>query len=300
MDIRQSLFWGNYLSQIGWKIEKIGQLQAFIRPLPFLRCSLIKIQRPKNPVDFTAVDLLAKKHRALFVLIEPEIESYYSQDFLKNGYQKSFISLTYTANLRLNLNSTTENILASFSENARRNIKKSQSKLSTQIISLKNIEPEEDFQTFFNLLTTLTKLKKFIVPGYQELYQKMLAFKKNSYLLFAYKKGQSQPLAALWIFTFEKKMYYLHTGITQEGYDLLANYLLVWEAVKKAKELNLEIFDFEGIYDQRFPKERKKWVNFTQFKKRFHGDVVEYPEPWIKCYHLLFKFFYLCNKVLSL
>ena len=31
----------------------------------------------------------------------------------------------------------------------------------------------------------------------------------------------------------------------------------------------LKIFDFEGIYDQRFPKLNKGWIGFSNFKKGF-------------------------------
>lgn len=298
IDIRQSVQWGQYLSQIGWNIEFAGKVQIFIRKVPLINRSLIKIQHPQNPLPFAEIEKIAKKHRVLFVLIEPDCQKYREEDFIQAGYQKSSMSLTHTATIHLNLRQTPEQLFASFSENARRNIKKAQkNNLQIKTVYLKDTQNDQEFKKFYQLLHSLTKLKKFYTPGYDEFYKKMLAFKKTSVLFFAYKKNQ--PLAVVWAAYFNKTLFYMHTGITEKGYQLLGNYLLVWEAVKEAQKMKLETFNFEGIYDPRFPRERKKWVNFSEFKKRFHGQIIEYPGPQIKFYSKIFKIFYLCSNLIS-
>lgn len=297
-DIRQTPQWGRFLSQIGWKSAKIGRIQIMIRPIRFLNCSIIKIQRPLNPVPFLEIDRLAKKSRALFVLIEPEIDNYKEEDFKKYGFSPSVLSLTHTATIQINLWQSAENLWKSLSENARRNIKKAQkNNLKIQKIFLKKEGDDKEFKKFYQLVDNLTKIKKFYNPGFDEFYKKMISFKNNSIIFFAYQPNKPTPIGGVWVSFLKDKMSYLHTGITKEGYDLMATYLLVWEALKVARDLKLRVFDFEGIFDPRFPKERKKWKNFSEFKKRFHGAVVQYPPPWIKCYNPLFKFIYLCNRI---
>lgn len=299
MDIRQTDQWGKFLSQIGWKTEKIGGIQLLIRPIRFLNCSLIKIQRPKNLIPFKRIDQLAKKNRALFILIEPEIEKYNEKLFRSQGFIKSILSLTHTATIQINLQLSEKSLWKSFSENARRNIKKAQKhNLEVKKIFLKNETAEKEFIKFYQLQENLTKIKKFYNPGFDEFYKKMLAFKNDSIIFFAYQKDNPDPIAGVWVSYLNGKMSYLHTGITEKGYDMMANYLLVWEALKTAKDLKLKVFDFEGIFDPRFPKERKKWQQFSEFKKRFHGETVLYPPPWIKIYSPFFKLLYLCNKIL--
>lgn len=298
MDLRQTKQWGQYLSQIRWDIEHIGNTQILVRKVPFLKYSLIKIQHPKNPLPFKEIDQIAKKHHALFTLIEPDFSGFQESIFKKNGYQKSILSLTHTATTQINLQKKEEEIFASFSENAKRNIKKSEkNNLKIQKVVFKNNPIDKEFEKFFKLLSTLTKLKGFYAPGFNELYKKMSVFKKNSILLFTYYK--EKPMAVVWVSWDSQRMSYMHTGITPEGYKLLANYLLVWEALKEAKKLGLKVFDFEGIYDPRFPNLRKKWKGLSEFKKRFHGDLIEYPFPQIKCHNRLFQLFYICGKCLS-
>lgn len=299
MDIRQSKEWGDYLSAIGWKIEKINGNQAFIHPLPFLKYSIIKIQHPKNPLSFSKIDLLAKRHKALFVILEPESRGFVEQDFWQNGYQKNKTSLTHTNTIYIDLKKTKDKIFSNFGENAKRNIKKAlKNNLEIKIISLKKEISDLEFKKFYSLLSNLTHLKKFYVPGYNEFHKKMLAFKNSSFIFFAYEKNSPEPIAAVWLGILEDRAVYMNTGITKKGYETLANYLLVWESIKFAKNKKLPLFDFEGIYDPRFPHERKSWKNFSEFKKKFHGRIIEYPCSYTKIYNPIYKFFDLCSKIL--
>lgn len=297
MDIRQTQEWGKYLSQIGWKIELVGKTQIFIRTFPFIGRSAIKIQHPKNPLPYPKIDAVAKKHKALFVLIEPEPFGFSESDLTTHGYKRSSMSLTHTATIHLDLRKTKDELFASFSENARRNIKKAQkNNLTTRIVLLKNEVSDHEFRKFYDLLSNLTKLKKFFVPGYGEFHKKMLGFKDSSAILFA-DNEKGEPIAAVWLGILDDSAVYMNTGITEEGYNSLANYLLVWEALQFAKKLGLKLFDFEGIFDPRFPKQRPSWKNFSEFKKRFHGTLIEYPGPLIKWYSRPFELLYLCSKI---
>lgn len=299
MDLRQSDIWGNYLSQIGWQTKKIDGRQILIRKVPLLPYSLIKIQRPTNPLPFIKIDRLAKEYRALFVIIEPEIDGYDETDFTQHGFEESSLFLLHTATIRLDLTQPLDSLWSRFSENARRNIKKAQLKnIKIKTVFLDNKNQYKNFSKFLELLKNLTRIKNFYVPTEDEYYKKLSAFKSTSVLLFTYQQTTSQPIAAVWLGFFDQTLYYMQTGITEEGYLSFSNYLLVWEALKLGKKEKLKIFDFEGIYDPRFPKERRSWEKFSEFKKRFHGQIIEFPPPWIKCYNPLFKLIYLCSKIL--
>lgn len=295
MDLRQWPQWGNYLSKINWQIERVANVQIFIRKIPLLNYSLIKIQHPDNPLPFFDIDKIAKKHQALFVQIEPVNQNYKPDDFLKNGYCPSKMFLSHSSTILIDLRKSSEELWSSFSENARRNIKKAQQNdLLVKEVFLRQVQDDKDFEDFFQLLMSLTKLKNFYIPPYKEFYKRMQALKKNTVLLFAYTKEDPKPIAGVWLAYWQKSIVYLQTGITQAGYQKMANYLLVWQALQLGQRLHLATFDFEGIYDTRFPNERKRWKSFTEFKKRFHGEIIEYPRPWIKYYSLIFKLFYLC------
>lgn len=298
MDLRQSPAWGRYLSKIGWQTIKVNQIKAYQKNIPIFNCSVIKIQRPQNPLPFSKFDKVAKNSRALFIILESQAPGYNPESLKKSGFEEAEnMTFAHTATSRINLKPSLEKIFSAFSENARRNIKKAENK-SLKIEKACPFENETKFQQFYELLQNLSKMKKFWIPDYLEYLHKMKAFKKDSLLLLAYKN--QKPVAALWLLFFDNIAWYTQTGASQEGYELLANYLLVWEAVKVCKKMGLSYLDFEGIYDPRFPKQRTRWKNFTEFKKRFHGETLEYPTPWIKCYNLPFKLLFIISKFFGL
>lgn len=300
MDIRQTKQWGQYLKSIGWEIENIDGRQVFINKVPFFNFSVIKIQHHKNPLPFSKVDGLAKRYKALCIISEPEQKGFNQKVYSDNGYTKSSMLLTHTATIYIDLKKSKKRLWSDISENARRNIKKAQkNNLTIKKVFTKNGDYEEDFKKFFKLFKNLTRIRNFWTPGYDEYLKKIKAFEQNSIFFFAYTKEIPEPIAAIWVSIIKNTAIYMNTGITQKGYQTLANYLLVWEAFKTCKKLGVTTFDFEGIYDPRFPKEKKSWANFSQFKARFHGTLVEYPHPQMKCYNLFFKFIFLCSKIIS-
>lgn len=298
-DYQDSTGWGKYLSTIGWKIETIDGRQLFVRPVPLFKRSIIKIQRQKNPLPFSKIDDVAKKQKALFVLVEPSLNNYDEKSFKKSGFELSKMTLAHTATILVEIKKSEKEQFKSLSENARRNINKSlKNNLTIKSIFMKNSQDLAEFKIFYNLFKNLSKIKKFYIPSKHELYQKMIALKQNSVLLFVYSSA-TEPIATVWLYLYKDTMFYLNTGITEEGYKTLANYLLVWEALKLSIKKGVKTFDFSGIYDPRYPKERKRWVKFSEFKHRFHGQSIEYPPVWIKFYNPFFKFFFLCSNYFS-
>lgn len=297
MDLRQWSQYGNFLSLIGWKVEKTNFGLVFIRQIPFLNCSVIKIQRPKNPIDFKKIDEIARSYHALFVIVEPSFKNFKAVRFKESGFSNSHLTLAHTSTIYVNLTISEKDLWKKISENARRNIKKAKSNnLKIKAIDLSKVSDDREFKKFFSLLENLTEMKKFYVPGYDEYYKKFLSFKNNSYLFFAYQ--DTELIASIWIGYNQGTAVYMQTGITQTGYQKLANYLLVWEAFKKVKRLKVKTFDFEGIFDSRLPNEHRSWKSFSEFKKRFHGEIIEYPLSQIKIYNPFFRLIYFLSKFL--
>ena len=70
----------------------------------------------------------------------------------------------------------------------------------------------------------------------------------------------------------------MYAASSDSGNKNFAPTLLVWEAILLAKKLKLKAFDFEGIYDERFPKAAESWKGFTKFKEGFGGEKVVFME----------------------
>lgn len=294
-DIRQSPEWGRYLENIGWVVEKAGDISVAINRLPLFGRSVIKIQHPMGEIPFQKINAIAQKYKALFVLVEPMTVGYDEKVFASHGYRPTHQQFAPTATIKIDLKQSEKDLLKSFSDNARRNIKKSQAaNLKLQSILLRDDKNYKAFDDFYRLHENLGRMKHFYVPSREHMLKKARAMKDVTVLFFAYEKGDDVPIATVWTSIKDGVMTYLHTGITDRGYELLANYILVWEAMVFAKKQKCSVFDFEIIFDERYPKENRRWIGYTQFKKRFHGRIVEYPPRWIKHYSPVYKFFDLC------
>lgn len=309
-DARQTEEWGNFLSTMGWKIERIlglskkdkaqEKMHLFVRVFPFFG-TLIKVQHPKGEMPFGKIDRLAKKYRASAIVIEPDNAGYNEKDYVENGYRISKLRYAHSSTIRIDLTRTEEQIMKSFSENARRNIKKAQKELVVNNKALTNGNIDQVSRLFYSLYKSLGKTKKFYVPSYKETSAKMKAFQKTSTVLFAYPKNSNKdfPAAALWVGNCRNTAVYFHPGNTKMGYKLNANYLLVWEAMRLAKRQKMQFFDFESIFDPRYPKENIRWKGYTDFKKKFGGQVILFPPSWIKFYSPVFKYLYLFGTLFS-
>jgi lipid II:glycine glycyltransferase (peptidoglycan interpeptide bridge formation enzyme) len=294
-DARETKQWANFLTRIGWITETVGKTNVFIKRMPFIGASAIKIQHQRGPFPFKQIEKIARKYKAFYVLVEPHIVGYNEKDFRKNGYQPSKEHFAHTATMKIDLTPSLEKIRSSFSESARRNIKKAQkNNLKTVCIAMKDIPDKDEtyLRQFHELSKHLAHMKKFYIPDYNEHVQKLKAFKKNVYLYFAYEEGSDSPIATVWYTYFNHVLAYFQTGITNRGYELGANYLLVWKGIELAKKRGAKVLDFEAVFDTRYPHEHPSRKGYTEFKSRFHPTLVQYPPTWHKFYSIPFKIIY--------
>jgi lipid II:glycine glycyltransferase (peptidoglycan interpeptide bridge formation enzyme) len=104
----------------------------------------------------------------------------------------------------------------------------------------------------------------------------MLEHVKDSVLLLAYHEND---LLCADIFTFTKNQgLYYYGASSNVKRNLMAPYLVQWEAIKMAKERGCEYFDFMGIADPANPGDRLAGV--TEFKLKFGGEAVKFQAPF--------------------
>jgi len=275
-DVRQSSGYAQFIKNLGWQVEKLGKGNVFIKKFPLIG-SLIKIQRIQPPIPFEEIDKLAKKHRAFQIILEPAFCPSPLTPHPNYGLLKSPFIPTKT--LILDLKQPENEIFDSFTKNKRRDIRIA----DRNKLIIKEGTPEEFF-----FLKKRFLLKRKILPlgTKKEILLLTKAFgPEKSKILIAYRPQSSHlpqiPLAGILLLFHDKTAYYWQAAASSEGKKLLAPTLLLWEAIKIAKEKGSEIFDLEGIYDERFPQ-NKSWLGFTKFKEGFGGEPLLYPQPLVK------------------
>jgi lipid II:glycine glycyltransferase (peptidoglycan interpeptide bridge formation enzyme) len=251
-DLRQSPAWAKYLESINWTVEKINGNYYYLKKLPVVGY-LLKIQRPSK-IDLKAIDKLHKKYKIYKTVIEPVTP-------LKLKPSKSFYLPTKT--IQIDLTKSRAHLLKEMSPKTRYNIKKH----TLQITDSTNINEFANFwrKNFERKRFPVLSQKKNIIALYK-------AFGKNAHILTTHQ-------ASLLILIYDKTAYYMYAASNNEGRKLFAPTLLTWHAILLAKKQKCKVFDFDGIYDERFPL--KSWQGFTRFKKGFGGKEIEYPGCYI-------------------
>lgn len=303
MDIRATKQWGLYLKTLSWK--SIGAIR--IRPLLFF--SIIKLQRPLEITKTTLkeIDKQAKKHKALFVKVEPSNEK---QALLlkENGYKKDNWPLVPPKTIFIDLTSSLDEISKHFNKDARYCLRKALgNNLGIRVITNNTSFTEEDADTrtplqhknvvpktpyrhnpnnhlhlFYKLWQQTGKRGKFYVPPYRELQTKANVFGKDCLLVLVKDSKSNKLLSGAFLIIHNSTCVYLHAASSVEGQAKNAPYLCLWECIREAKKRKCKTLDLEGIYDERFKKMTKQWQGFTRFKRKWGGTEYEFPGAYTK------------------
>jgi len=256
-DLRQSDLYARYVQTIGWQPIKIDNCWTFIKRIPLLNCSIIKIQRPKK-IPFQKIEELAKKHRAFLIKIEPLAIRY--ELFTEYGYRQDSWPLLPSRTIQIDLTKSEKQLWREMKKKTRYCLRQAE-KLKIQPQSIKR------FYTGFK------KFAKGYLPKEKEFSNLIKSFGDQAFLL-----GISD-LAGVLILIDDKKAYYFYAFTSPAGRKVFAQHFLVWQAMKMAKRRGCQIFDFEGIEDSRY-RFTRKWRGFSQFKKSFGGQEVTYPDSF--------------------
>ncbi len=258
-DIRQTKNYANYLSKIGWKIEKIDRVYVFVKKFPLIG-SVLKIQRPEK-LNFQKIETLTKKLRAFQVIIEP-VNEVQSAVCKVHRFRLSRSPYLPSKTLQVDLKQSKEKIFSNFKKDCRNAIRNN-NKLKLRNYELKNLSE------FRNYWKGAVGIKRY-VPPLQHLIELKKAFRKNS--LFV--TSEKREAGAIFLNSGDVS-YYWQAFTNRDGRKKLYQYKIVWEGILWSKKNKAKIFDFEGIYDKRFPN--GSWLGFSHFKKSFGGKEISYP-----------------------
>ena len=177
---------------------------------------------------------------------------------------KKTIDINPRATLILDLSKPEEELLAGMHQKTRYNI---------NLAAKKNLEIKnnKDVKIFWKLMEQTGKRDEFKLHP-QEHYQNILSA-DGSYQLTAY--NQNGPVASVVLIGFGQTFTYLYGASNYEHRQLMAPYLLQWEAIKLGKKLGYKNYDFFGIAPNYDP--RHQYAGVTRFKQGFGGQYVETP-----------------------
>ncbi len=221
---------------------------------------------------------LARREKAIFVRTSPYDEIRNSKFEIRNCNHDHHPETTLVLDLTL----SEEDLLKQMKPKGRYNIKVAEKNGVT-------IREYQGVDAFCDLLEKTTGRDGFSAHP-KAYYQKMLqALQPHVQLLMAGKDGKA---IAGGIFVYLDRVGIYYYGASDHDYrNLMAPYLLQWEAIKEAKRRGCKTYDFLGIAPEHATNH--PWAGVTEFKKKFGGTVVDYPQAkelvvrpiwyWIYC-----------------
>lgn len=292
MSIWQSKSWWKFLvsSAQAQEIFDVSGIQVEKRRVALWEYGLfiLWISQPPSPVVRRELEDFCKQQNCLFIQIETldYKNNTVINSFWESRYYKKFIT-PYTA--VIDLTQSEDEILATMKPKGRYNIKLARKKWVEIIESDNN---NQDIESFYNLMQQTTARDSFAGNNI-EYYKKFLSQNKNSQLLLA--KVDNIVIAwGIFIFGKDVSIYYYWASTSDTQYrNLMAPYLLQWEAIIRAKLYWSKLYDFLWVAG---PDEKNSSLaGVTDFKKKLSQDVREVSQGYIYVHK---KMKYFCIQIL--
>ena len=160
-----------------------------------------------------------------------------------------------------------EEVFASFHSRTRYNIRVA--KKNNVIVKIKGPEAADEFHKI--MIETGARDNFSIRPA--EYFKKMLdAYGDDARIYMAY--HDDQAIAGTLAMHCGDKVWYLYGASSNAHRNMMPNYLLQWEMIRWALELNCRIYDFRGISGDL--DENNPLYGLYRFKKGFNPEITEF------------------------
>jgi lipid II:glycine glycyltransferase (peptidoglycan interpeptide bridge formation enzyme) len=296
-DLLQSWEWGDLKAKSGWQpirifAERDGQIIAgaslLKRPIPKLgRCILYASRGPvldtKDPeLVRTFVNGLihvARKHGAILLKIDPPvpIEDTVSEANLRAvGFQPvaaaGFGGTQPKCVMQLDLaGRTSEEILASFHEKWRYNIRLS----GRKGVTIREDCGRDDIATFYALLRETTERDGFLVRSQKYFEDMWDCLSPAGFAKVALAYYEDQAIAGVFNYHFGDKACYLYGASSNSHRNVMAPHLLQWQMIQWAKKNDCKWYDFRGVSPKKGEGD-EHLEGLNRFKEGFRPRFVEY------------------------
>jgi len=298
----QSFNWGEFQKMMGNKIWRFGIFEndnlisvAFFYKIQAKRGTFLFI--PHGPMTIrerVSVNLsengslsilleklkeIVKEEKCDFIRIAPILERNDENiKIFKNlGFREAPIHIHPELTWELDITPLEEELLMKMRKTTRYLIKQAQKNKEIEIVQNNKLEGVEAF----NKLYQETVDRHHFVPfSLEYLKNELLVFSPNDQISIFLGKYKNEIVSA-GIFIFWQKIGFYHHGASSLKYPKIpVSYLLLWEAIKEAKNRGCQKFNFWGIApitsDFKIQTSNHPWAGLTLFKMGFGGYKKEY------------------------
>lgn len=266
----QASAWAEFRSKWGNEIveTKYGLLTLHHLPLTSQKIGMF-IKGPA-PTKKMLEDLkeLGKEKNLVFIKLEPNTpKSPKLTELMRTGGAVPGKTLFTPSTFWIDLRPAEQDLLKGFSSKTRYNIR----------VAERNgvIVKEDNSSTAFDKYLELTRetVRRQGFYAHSEKYHRLMwMILKKAGIAHLLTATYQKEIITTWIlFSWKNFLYYPYGASTEEHKNVMANNLMMWEAIKFGKKLGLTIFDLWG---------REEGKGFTKFKEGYNPRVVEFLGTW--------------------
>lgn len=232
----------------------------------------------------------SKNRKGIFIKIDPdfvtEIQADNIEDFSflnfnsdfpeflqKNSWIQSKEQIQFRNTIVIPLEKPDEEILKDMKQKTRYNIRLSERK-GVKV----RIGDNSDFENLFKLYAVTALRDNFVIRSknyYLNLWKKFFDAKLCEPIIA---ELDGEILAAVIIYFYSGKAYYVYGMSAEKNRNLMATYLLQWKAIQRAREKKCKMYDFWGAPDELNENDRMWGV--YKFKLGFGGTFVKTVGAW--------------------
>lgn len=302
----QSNIWADIKKDNGWVPsyllwkdntgKAVAGAMVLERKIQFLKIFSLKIQYcPKGPLfnwnipglfEYVLADLedFAKSRQVIFLKIDPDIIINNQKEIglekkelpifpdgmsilIKRGWSLSKEQIQFRNTLYLLLDNSEDKLMSAMKQKTRYNIRLSERK-GVKV----RIGNPSDFEELYKLYAETAIRDGFVIRSkvyYLNIWNKFFANEMCEPLIA---ELDGQLLAAIIIYYFSDKAYYVYGMSSEKHRNLMATYLLQWKAIQRAKEKNKKIYDFWGAPE--IIDETDRMWGVYKFKLGFGGILI--------------------------
>ena len=310
VELLQSWEWGEFKSRHGWvpqrwtwkyEGEVLAAAQMLLRSETRFGLSASIAYVPRGPLlDWTDADLrrrvlhdlcsLACREGALFLKIDPHVAVGYgvtgsteaqpvalglnlADELASSGWRESRQQVQFRNTVVLDLAQDESVLLASFRQKTRYNVRLAMRKGVTV-----RAGTDSDIGLLFSLYARTAERDGFVIRPQKYYRDAWGSFMRNHMAEPLLAEVGSEVVAALILFTFGGRATYMYGMSSGSHSEKMPNYLLQWEAIRRAKTSGCSAYDFWGAPDQ-FVSGDPLW-GVWRFKAGFRGQVVRTLGAW--------------------
>jgi hypothetical protein len=288
-DMRQSPEYQELLRRLGSRVEAVGGEQAayLSRIIPLPRPTWMVIQRAWDPAVLAPAAQAARRWWAVSIKVAPQAipgspeAGAWETALREHGYRPDKIPIAPTKTIRVPLGFSETDLLGQMKSKTRYNIRLSQRRgVCVRVLDGKQIgHSPADFDAFYHFFQSGNRLVR-LTTGSRRPYEALFkAFGEKVFVVFAYIGRGELGAVATYMVTGDTVWYQLNRTTAEGRRDFAAN-LAVWEGMREGQRRGCRWFDFDGVYDERFPDEA--WKGFSRFKAGFGGEEVAYLGSYVK------------------